>query len=65
LKHAPGYISHTCFRDIKDQNKLTLVERWESKKDHEKFVNAFSKEDMEQWLNMISKAGEDSYFQEV
>ena len=35
LKQAPGYISHECFRDIEDNNKLTLVERWESRKDHE------------------------------
>ena len=25
LKQAPGYISHECFRDIEDNNKLTLV----------------------------------------
>lgn len=65
LKQAKGYISHKCYRDIQDKNKLTLVERWERKEDHENFVNSFSKEDMEQWLNMISKMGEESYFQEV
>jgi heme-degrading monooxygenase HmoA len=65
LKQAPGYISHECYRDIKDKNKLTLVENWESKKDHENFVNAFSKEEMEQWLNMLSGQGEDSYYKAV
>jgi quinol monooxygenase YgiN len=65
LRQAPGYISHECFRDIEDKNKLTLVERWESKKDHENFVNAFPKEEMKQWLDMLSREGEDSYFQQV
>ena len=65
LKQSPGYISHECFRDIEDNNKLTLVERWETKKDHENFVNAFPKEEMEQWLNMLSQKGEESYYQEV
>ena len=65
LKQALGYISYKCYRDIEDRNKLTLVEEWDSKEDHENFVNSFSKEDMEQWLNMISKTGEDSYYQTV
>jgi len=65
LKQAPGYISHECYRDIEDKNKLTLVEKWENKKDHENFVNSFSKDVMEQWLNMLSKEAEDSYYQEV
>lgn len=65
LKQAPGYISYECFRDIEDQNKLTLVERWESKSDHENFVNSFPEVVMEQWLDMISQRGEDSYYQEV
>ena len=65
LKQAPGYISHECYRDTEDNNKLTLVEKWENKKAHENFVNSFSKEAMEQWLNMLSKEGEDSYYQEV
>lgn len=65
LKQASGYISHECYRDVEDRNKLTLVEKWENKKDHEDFVNSFPKEAMEQWLNMLSKEGEDSYYQEV
>jgi len=65
LKQAQGYISHECFRDIDNENKLTLVERWKSKSDHENFVNSFPEEVMEQWLNMISERGEDSYYQEV
>ena len=65
LKQAPGYISHECYRDIEDENKLTLVEKWENKKDHENFVNSFPKEVMEQWLNMLSKEGEDSYYQAI
>lgn len=65
LKQSPGYISYECFRDIEDVNKFTLVEKWQSKEDHENFVKSFSKEAMEQWLNMIEKVGEDSYFQEV
>ena len=31
LKQAAGYISHNCYRDIEDSNKLMLVEQWESK----------------------------------
>ena len=65
LKQAPGYISHECYRDIEDENKFTLVEKWQSKEDHEHFVKSFSKEAMEQWLNMVAKVGEDSYFQKV
>lgn len=65
LKKSPGYISHECFRDIENLNKFTLVEKWQSKEDHENFVKSFSKEAMEQWLNMIAKVGEDSYFLEV
>ena len=65
LKQASGYISHECYRDIEDENKLTLVEKWENKKDHENFVKSFPKEAMEQWMNMLSKEGEDSYYQEV
>lgn len=65
LKQAKGYISHECFRDIDNENKLTLVEKWESKSDHENFVNSFPEEVMEQWLNMVYERGEDSYYQSV
>jgi len=65
LKHAEGYISHVCYRDIEDQNKLTLVEEWESKDDHENFVNSFSQQEMDQWLNMLSQQGDDSYYQKL
>jgi len=65
LRKSPGYISHQCYRDIEDVNKLTLVEKWQSKEDHENFVKSFSEEEMEQWLNMVAKVGDDSYFQEV
>lgn len=65
LKQSPGYISHECYRDIEDENKFTLVERWQSKQDHENFVKSFSPEAMEQWLNMVADVGDDSYFQEV
>ena len=65
LKQSPGYISHECFRDIEDGNKITLVEKWKSKKDHENFVKSFSQEAMDQWLNMIARVGEDSYYEEV
>ncbi len=65
LKQAAGYISHVCYRDLEDSNKLTLVEQWESKGDHEDFVNSFSKEAMEQWLAMLSQEGEDSYHEKL
>jgi len=65
LKQAPGYISHECYRDLEDSNKVTLVEQWSSKGDHENFVNSFSNEEMEQWLGMLSQEGEDSYFVKV
>ncbi len=65
LKQAAGYISHECYRDIEDKNKLTLVEEWESKDDHENFVNSFTIEEMEQWLNMLSQKGEDSYYKKL
>lgn len=65
LSQAPGYITHTCFRDLTDKNKLTLVEEWESKKDHENFINAFSEEQMEQWINMLSQKSEDSYYEKI
>ena len=65
LKQASGYISHECYRDIDDKNKLTLVEEWESKDDHVNFVNSFSKEVMEQWLNMLSQENEDSYYERL
>ena len=65
LKQASGYITHECYRDIEDKNKLTLVEEWENKDDHENFVNLFSKEEMEQWLNMLSQEGEDSYYEKI
>ena len=65
LKHAAGYISHECYRDLKNSNKLTLVEQWKSKADHKNFVNSFSKEEMEQWLGMLSQEGEDSYYEKI
>ena len=65
LKHAAGYISHECYRDIEDSNKLTLVEEWQTKDDHVNFVNSFSDEEMEQWLGMLSQMGEDSYYEKV
>ncbi len=65
LKHAPGYITHECYKDLKNTNKLTLVEEWQSKSDHENFINSFSKEQMEQWLSMLSQKGEDSYFEKL
>lgn len=65
LSQSPGYISHECYRDIDDNNKFTLVEKWQSKEDHENFVKSFSEEAMKQWINMVAKVGEDSYFQEV
>ncbi len=63
LNQARGHISHKCYRDLEDKNKLTLVEEWESKEDHENFVKAFSEQEMEQWLNMLSQKGEDSYYE--
>jgi len=65
LKQAAGYITHECYRDIEDKNKLTLVEEWENKNDHENFVNSFSKKEMEQWLNMLSQEGADSYYEKL
>lgn len=65
LKQAAGYITHECYRDIEDNNKLTLVEEWENKDDHENFVNSFSKEEMDQWLNMLSQEGIDSYYEKI
>lgn len=65
LEQSPGYISHECYRDLEDENKFTLVEKWQSKEDHEKFVKSFSEDAMKQWLNMVAKVGEDSYFQEI
>lgn len=65
LKKAAGYISHECYRDIEDNNKLTLVEEWNSKTDHENFVKSFTKEEMEGWVNMLSQEGEDSYYEKL
>ena len=65
LKQAPGYISHECYRDIDDSNKVTLVEEWRSKDDHLNFVGSFSEEEMEQWLSMLSQEGEDSYYEKL
>ncbi len=65
LKQATGYISHTCYRDIENKNKLTLVEEWEGKDDHENFVNTFTKEQMEEWLNMLSQEAESSYYEKL
>ena len=65
LKQASGHITHECYRDIEDKNKLTLVEEWENKDDHENFVNLFSKDEMEQWLNMLSQEGENSYYEKI
>jgi len=65
LKKAAGYITHECYRDIEDKNKLTLVEEWENKGDHENFVNSFSKEEMEKWLSMLSQEGIDSYYKKI
>ncbi len=48
LKQSPGYISHECYRDIEDENKFTLVEKWQSKEDHDNFVKSFQKK---QWNN--------------
>lgn len=65
LNIAPGHIAHKCYRDLDDKNKLTLVEEWVCKEDHENFINSFSEEEMEQWLTMLSQEGEDSYYQEI
>ena len=65
LKQAPGHIAHTCYRDLEDRDKLTLVEKWERKEDHENFINSFSEEEMDQWLSMLSQKGEDSYYEEL
>ncbi len=63
LNQASGHIAHTCYRDLEDKNKLTLVEEWESIDDHENFINTFSEQEMEKWLNMLSQKGEDSYYE--
>ncbi len=65
LNQAPGHIAHKCYRDLEDKNKVTLVEEWKSKVDHENFINAFSEEEMEQWLTMLSQKGEDSYYEVI
>ncbi len=65
LKKAPGFISYKCYRDIEDKNKITLVEEWENKEAHKNFENSFSKEEMEQWIGMLSQKPESSYFEEV
>ncbi len=65
LKQAIGYISHECYRDTEDKNKLVLVEQWETRSDHENFVNSFPEEVMEQWLGMLSQESEDSYYEKL
>ncbi len=65
LNRAPGHISHKCYRDLEDRNKITLIEEWKNKQDHENFVNSFSKEEMDQWLNMLSQESEDSYYKKL
>lgn len=62
LNQAPGYIAHKCYRDLDDRNKLTLVEEWVRKEDHENFINALPDEEMERWQNMLSQQGTDSYY---
>jgi len=65
LEQSPGYISHECYRDLANEYKFTLVEKWQSKEDHENFVQSFSEKAMKQWLNMVAEVGEDSYFEAV
>lgn len=65
LNQAPGHIAHEYYRDLEDRNKITLVEEWKNKEDHENFVNSFSKEEMDQWLNMLSQESEDSYYKKL
>jgi heme-degrading monooxygenase HmoA len=48
LKSAKGYVSHQCYQSIEDTNKITLVEKWESKEDHQQFVQNFPKEAMDE-----------------
>jgi len=47
IEKAPGHITHTCYRDTEDKNKVTLIEEWETKEDHQNFFNSFSKEEMD------------------
>ena len=56
LKQAPGYISHECYQDVENERKLTLVEKWQSKEDHENFVQSFSEEAMKSPLCMNFQA---------
>ncbi|MEE9340020.1 MAG: hypothetical protein V3U87_18270 [Methylococcaceae bacterium] len=65
MNQAPGRIAHKGYRGLEDKNKVTLVEEWENKEDHENFINAFSEEEMDQWLNMLSQKGEDSYYEVI
>jgi len=62
LKQAQGYISHTCYHDVDNHNKITLVEEWRNKEDHSNFIKSFSQEKMEQWMGMLSAPAEDSFY---
>ena len=60
-----GCISHKIFRDIENPNKVMSYEEWESKEDHDNFVSAFSEEEMGEWLGMLSREPEGSFYTQM
>jgi quinol monooxygenase YgiN len=60
-----GCISHKVFRDIENSNKVMSYEEWENKEDHDNFVGAFSEKEFGEWLGMLSREPEGSFYTEL
>ena len=60
-----GCISHKIFIDTENPNMIISYEEWERREDHENFISSFSEEEMNAWIDMLTKAPEGSFFNEI
>lgn len=56
VAHPEGFVSLEVFQSAGDPNRVTFIERWESK---EAFEKAFAQYDMEQRAEFLQRAGID------
>ena len=55
LSQQPGFNSSKCYKDQSDDNKLVVVEQWDSQEKHEQFMKSLPESEMEKWLSLASE----------
>ncbi len=65
LKEQPGFIDCVIYQSDTDENHFTTIEEWESTEDHQRFLDAMSKDAFEEWVDMLTEQPKSGFFKKV